>query len=55
MIHAFVDAVRGDAPAELGVHEAMDQTLPGLVTQASMGAGGAWQPVPDSRAWTGTP
>ena len=55
VICAFVDAVRGDAPAELGVHEAMDQTLPGLVSQASMGAGGAWQPVPDSRAWTGEP
>ena len=50
---AFVDAVRGEAPAGPGVHEAMDQTLPGLVSQASMGAGGAWQPVPDSRGWTG--
>ena len=55
VICAFVDAVRGDAPPELGVHEAMDQTLPGLVSQTSMAADGAWQPVPDSRAWTGAP
>ena len=35
----------------IGIHEAMDMTLPGLVSQESIRAGGAWLDVPDSRAW----
>jgi len=34
-----------------GIHEAMDMTLPGLISQASIAAGGAWMEVPDSRSW----
>ena len=35
----------------IGIHEAMDMTLPGLISQASVAAGGAWLEVPDSRTW----
>ena len=52
VIRAFVDACTGVAPVEIGVHEAMDQTLPGLLSQESMRTDGAWVPVPDSRAWS---
>ncbi len=35
----------------LGIHEALNMTLPGLVSQQSIAQGGAWLPVPDSRTW----
>jgi len=38
-------------PCPIGVHEAMDMTLPGLVSQHSILQDGAWLEVPDSRAW----
>jgi predicted dehydrogenase len=47
----FVDAVQGRKPPTVGIHEAMDMTLPGLVSQESIRRGGEWLPVPDSRAW----
>lgn len=47
----FVDAIHGVAPPPVGIHEAMDMTLPGLVSQESIRRGGDWLPVPDSRAW----
>lgn len=47
----FVAAVRGEAPTPLGIHEAMDMTLPGLVSQQSIGQDSAWLAVPDSRGW----
>lgn len=47
----FVDAARGERPAVIGIHEAMDMTLPGLVSQQSIANGGVWLPVPDSRTW----
>ena len=47
----FVDAVTGQRPPPIGIHEAMDMTVPGLVSQQSILQGGAWLPVPDSRAW----
>ncbi len=48
----FVNAIRGVAPCPVGIHEAMDMTLPGLVSQQSIAEGGRWLPVPDSREWT---
>ncbi len=51
----FVRAIRGEAPCPVGIHEAMDMTLPGLVSQESIAQGGGWLPVPDSRQWTGEP
>ena len=46
-VRSIVDAV----PCPIGIHEAMDMTLPGLVSQASIAAGGVWMEVPDSRTW----
>jgi len=47
----FVDAIQGRRPCPIGIHEAMDMTLPGLVSQRSIREGGRWLDVPDSRDW----
>ena len=47
----FVDAIEGARPCPIGIHEAMDMTLPGLVSQLSIAQGGRWLDVPDSREW----
>ncbi len=47
----FVDAIQGRKPPTIGIHEAMDMTLPGLVSQESIRREGEWLPVPDSRLW----
>jgi predicted dehydrogenase len=47
----FVNAITGRAPCPIGIHEAMDMTLPGLVSQQSIIAGSRWIDVPDSRTW----
>jgi predicted dehydrogenase len=47
----FVASIVDDAPCPIGIHAALDMTLPGLVSQASIRAGGVWLDVPDSRAW----
>jgi len=48
----FVDAATGRRSCPIGIHEAMDMTLPGLVSQQSIREGGQWIEVPDSRGWT---
>ena len=47
----FVEAVTEGAQPEIGIHEAMDMTLPGLVSQKSISQDGRWLNVPDSREW----
>ena len=47
----FVDAVKGTRAVPIGIHEAMDMSLPGLVSQQSVREGGRWIDVPDSRLW----
>lgn len=47
----FIDAVEGRRPPTIGIHEAMDMTLPGLLSQHSILQDGAWLEVPDSREW----
>lgn len=47
----FLRSMLEGAPCPIGIHEAMDMTLPGLMSQASIAAGGAWMEVPDSRSW----
>ena len=47
----FVEAVDNQHPPTIGIHEAMDMTLPGLISQESIRNEGQWTPVPDSRAW----
>ena len=50
-IFDFISAVLGEAPCPIGIHEAMDMTLPGLISQESIEQNGAWLDVPDSRSW----
>ena len=47
----FVDAIEGKRLTPIGIHEAMDMTLPGLVSQLSIQDGSRWMDVPDSRKW----
>jgi len=47
----FIDSMVDDTPPPIGIDEAMDMTLPGLVSQASIANGGVWMDVPDSREW----
>jgi len=47
----FVYAALGRRPCPIGIHEAMDMTLPSLVSQQSIVEGGRWLDVPDSRSW----
>jgi predicted dehydrogenase len=47
----FVQSISEGQPCPIGIHEAMDLTLPGLISQASIAAEGAWLDVPDSRSW----
>lgn len=47
----FLEAVRDDRPSPIGIHQAMDMTLPGLVSQESIRNGGDFRSVPDSREW----
>ncbi len=50
-VRDWVRAIRGEASNPLGIHEAFDMTLPGLVSQQSIAQNGAWLDVPDSRVW----
>jgi predicted dehydrogenase len=47
----FVEAIARGVEPEIGIHQAMDMTLPGLVSQKSIAEGGRWLDVPDSRDW----
>ena len=47
----FINAITAKTACPIGIHEAMDMTLPGLVSQQSVAQGGAWLSVPDSRKW----
>jgi predicted dehydrogenase len=47
----FVAAIRGEKAPPIGIHEAMDMTLPGLISQESIRRGGEWLPVPNTRDW----
>lgn len=46
----FLRAVQGGVN-RLGLHHALDMTLPGIVSQRSIAEDGVWLPVPDSRSW----
>jgi len=47
----FVDAIMGRREADIGIHESMDMTLPGLISQQSIEQDARWLDVPDSRQW----
>jgi hypothetical protein len=46
VLHEFFGAIRDGRPPAVGIHEAMDMTLPGLVSQQAVKTG-AWLDVPD--------
>ena len=46
----FVDGAINGHELPVGIHEAMDMTLPGLISQESINLGSAWLTVPNSRA-----
>lgn len=47
----FVKSIMEGRPPIVGIDEAMDATLPGLVSQQSINDQCRWIPVPDSREW----
>lgn len=47
----FLDALVNNRPIPIDIHQAMDMTLPGLISQDSINADGKWLDVPDSRLW----
>jgi len=47
----FLRTIAGEIPCPIGIHEAMDMTLPGLISQQSIERSGEWLEVPDSRTW----
>jgi hypothetical protein len=47
----WINAIQGKAPCPIGIHQAMDMSLPGLLSQQSIREGGRWLDVPDSRTW----
>ncbi|MBL7202643.1 MAG: Gfo/Idh/MocA family oxidoreductase [Anaerolineae bacterium] len=51
----FVRSIIDGTPCPIGIHEAMDMALPGLVSQASIANGASWMDVPDSRSWQDEP
>ncbi|MEN6642270.1 MAG: Gfo/Idh/MocA family oxidoreductase [Armatimonadia bacterium] len=50
-VQDFISAVLDGVPPPVGIHEALDMTMPGLMSQQSIAQGGTWVEVPDSRAW----
>ena len=58
IVRDFVTAIRDGAPPPIDVYRAMDYTVPGIISEQSIAAGGAPLPVPDLRdldAAPGTP
>ena len=47
----YVAHLKGKRPFRVGIHEAMDLTLPGIMSTESINQGSAWMFVPDSRSW----
>lgn len=52
VIQDFIRLIDGGEPwCRIDIHGAMDMTLPGLMSQASIEREGEWVAVPDTRAW----
>ncbi len=47
----FVEAVLNGSKPPVDIDDAMDMTLPGLISQQSIAEGSIWVDVPDSREW----
>lgn len=48
----FLGAVERSATPPIDIYTALDMTLPGLISEASIASGGAWLHVPDPRTMT---
>ena len=48
----FLDAIETGSKPPLGIYEALEMTLPGLVSERSIEQGGAWLAVPDPKMLT---
>lgn len=51
VVKEFLEVVTKGRKPTIGIDEAMDMTLPGLVSQQSIAQGSIWLPVPNSRDW----
>jgi predicted dehydrogenase len=51
MVNDFINSIYEMKPCRIGIHAAMDLTLPGLISQQSIARKGEWLEVPDSRGW----
>jgi predicted dehydrogenase len=51
-VRDFLAAIAGGTPPPIDVYAALDMTLPGIVSEASLAQGGAWVAVPDPRFLT---
>lgn len=51
LVRDFLRCIAGDESPPIGIHRAMDMTLPGLASVESIERGGDWVEVPDSRDW----
>jgi len=47
----FCRCILEDSEPEVGIHQAMDMTVPGFISQQSIAQGGCWLDVPDTREW----
>jgi predicted dehydrogenase len=48
----FLDAIETNTAPPLGIYEALEMTLPGIVSEASIAQSGAWLAVPDPKMLT---
>ena len=51
VVSEFIDAIVNGTKPPIDIHESMDMTVPGLVSQQSIAEGSVWVDVPDSREW----
>jgi predicted dehydrogenase len=47
----FISAIREGGEPPVSIDQAMDMTLPGLISEQSLAQGSGWVDVPDSREW----
>ena len=51
LINDYLDALWAEKPLPIDVWKALDMSLPGILSVASVRQQGAWVDVPDPRTW----
>lgn len=51
IVSDFIDCIANDEPVPIGIHSAMDMTLPGILSERAIENENIWIDVPDSRDW----